>query len=323
MRNASGQTSAGHALHAGRLRPGVLGLMQRVLRPGGDLAAEYPTVLGPEARGEVHWVGSVDLPEAASAFEVVTVRGGPRALRLGLVGSVCTAERSRGRGHASALLDFASERALEAGCDALMLWADDSEFYARRGFEEVGTELDVSFRAEQLIDLPRVPARFAGAAEAPELIELYRRHAARTERDVASFARLLNGPGLETLVAWDGRRCRAYAVCGRGADLQGVVHEWGGEPEAVLGLVRAHGERLLRQDLWPPYELVLFAPAGPVCPAGIDVTRAALDLGADVQVGSLGMARPIGSQGARVLAECLPLRTPGVPQGFLWGLDSI
>ncbi|MHC4377241.1 MAG: GNAT family N-acetyltransferase [Planctomycetota bacterium] len=318
MGSAARVTNAGRPLRAGRLQPGVLGLMQRVLRPGGDLVAEYPTVLGPDARGEVLWVGSPDLPEAALALEVVRMRGAAKELKLGLVGSVCTAEHARGRGHASALLDLAAERAGAAGCDALMLWPDDAEFYARRGFTEVGTEMDLIFGADRLLHLPRVEARPAGSAEAPELMALYAAHAARTERDVASFARLLNGPELETLVSWDGGDCKAYAVCGRGGDMQGVVHEWGGDFEVVLGLVRAHGERLLLNSAWPDYDLVVLAP-----PGDPGLVQTAIEFGAKVHLGSLGMARPITPAGAALLEECLPLRNPDETQGFLWGLDSI
>lgn len=318
MQSAARLTHAGRPLRAGRLQPGVLGLMQRVLRPGGDLAAEYPTVLGPDARGEILWVGSADLPEAALALEPVTLRGGGRELRLGLVGSVCTAEHARGRGHASALLDLATERAAAAGCAALMLWADDAEFYVRRGFAEVGTEMDLIFGANHLLQLPQVEARPAGSAEAPELMALYAEHRSRTDRDVASFAQLLNGPGLETLVAWEGGACKAYAVCGRGADLQGVVHEWGGDFETVLGLARAHGERLLLGSAWPEYDLVVLAPPGEP-----ELVQSAIDFGATVHVGSLGMARPVSPAGATLLAGCMPLRNPDEEQGFLWGLDSI
>lgn len=318
MHSAARLTNAGRPLRSGRLHPGVLGLMQRVLRPGGDLAAEYPTVLGPEARGEILWAGSADLPDAALALEPVTVVGGAQELRLGLVGSVCTAEHARGRGYASALLDLAAERAEAAGCAALLLWADDASFYVRRGFSEVGTEMDLAFSPSHLLHLPKVEARPAGSAEAPELMALYAEHAARTDRDVASFARLLNGPGLETLVVWEGGECRAYAICGRGADLKGVVHEWGGDFESVLGLVRAHGERLLLDSAWPEYDLVVFAPGG-----APDLVQIAIEFGARVQTGSLGMARPITPAGATLLGECLPLRNPDATQGFLWGLDSI
>lgn len=311
-------TNAGSPLRAGRLQPGVLGLMQRVLRPGGNLVAEYPTVFGAEARGEVLWIGSADLPEAALALEVVRMHGAAKELKLGLVGSVCTAEHARGRGHASALLDFAAERAAAAGCDALMLWPDDADFYARRGFAEVGTEMDLIFGADRLLHLPQVEARPAGSAEAPELMALYNDHAARTDRDVASFARLLNGPGLATLVSWEGTKCRAYAVCGRGGDMQGVVHEWGGEFEIALGLVRAHGERLLLNSAWPDYDLVMLAP-----PGNPQVIQTAIEFGARVHLGSLGMARSVTPTGDALLKECLPLRNPDQTQGFLWGLDSI
>lgn len=302
----------------GSAHRGVLDLMQRVLRPGGDLVAEFPTALGPGARGEVLWIGPDQRPEAALAVLPTDVHGARMPLRLGLVGSVCTDPEHRGRGLASALLEAAEERAAELGCDGLLLWADDPEFYRRRGFGEVGTELNLTFRAEQLETLPRVDARPVALRQAGELLDLYRQHGQRAERSRSEFESLLATPGMSALAAWNGSRCVAYALCGRGGDLQGVVHEWGGEALAVLGLVRAHGERLLQTRSWPSYQLAVLAPTG-----AREWCALAVEAGAQAHLGFLGMGKGIRTTGRHLLREALPTGELEGPQGFLWGLDSI
>jgi hypothetical protein len=57
---------------------------------------------------------------------------------------------------------------------------------------------------------------------------------------------LLAAPRMRTLVLERAGSVCAYACRGRGADLEGVVHEWGGAARDVLALLRAHSIEALR-----------------------------------------------------------------------------
>jgi hypothetical protein len=67
---------------------------------------------------------------------------------------------------------------------------------------------------------------------------LHEQKAWRAQRTPSAMSALLTTPGLSTLVLEDGAGAiRAYACCGKGADLQGIWHEVGGEDEAVARLL--------------------------------------------------------------------------------------
>src|SRR5690606_10398019 len=68
----------------------------------------------------------------------------------------------------------------------------------------------------------------------PALEALQAAHPARIERPRGALARLADMPGCTTRVARRAGRPVAFACAGRGFDLRGVVHEWGGDPEGVL-----------------------------------------------------------------------------------------
>jgi hypothetical protein len=106
-------------------------------------------------------------------------------------------------------------------------------------------------------------------------------------------------------------RVTAYAACGRGDDLQGVIHDWAGEPAAVL----ACAEALLGSRA----ELRLLAGAAPE-----PVLRALQLVGAEESRGCLALVRVLDAAripgGAAALAPTA--RDPEWPL-FLWGFDSI
>jgi hypothetical protein len=169
--------------------------------------------------------------------------------------------------------------------------------------------------------LSRLPADVAGRPLDPErdaaaTLRLYRAHPARAERRLAEHAALLATPGLRARVALAGEEVVAYACEGRGEDLQGVVHEWAGEPEAVLGLQRRLAESVLARG----------EPAFAIGPdAEHPVCRAWLARGLRPRAGVLGMGRSL------VEGRAAPRLCPvGFDDGrsplsglFLWGLDSI
>ena len=118
-------------------------LMTRVLRGRPGLDAEYPTVFGPRARGKVVRSVADGRVESACALLVRDLCTPTGSLRVGLIGSVATAEDRRRRGLAAAVLQRAEQELAREGCfAALLLWADDEAFYERRGYARVGCEED-------------------------------------------------------------------------------------------------------------------------------------------------------------------------------------
>lgn len=219
-------------------------LMERVLRDGAAIDGEFPLVFRQGFPGKVVSLGD---PEGVRSACTVIARDlvcpGAR-LRVGLVGSVSTDPEFRSQGLATRVLESA-ERALAAeGAALALLWADDPRFYFARGYRPAGAEDDYAIGESELELLPRLDGvRPARPEDSGAIHALYREHPSRVERSRGETAALLECPGMTTLVHASGARVTGYACLGRGRDLEGTIHEWGGSPGAVLGLVRAHAER--------------------------------------------------------------------------------
>jgi GNAT superfamily N-acetyltransferase len=274
-------------------------LMRSILRPQGELASEYPLVFGAGSPGQVLAIreGGKVVSACAILKRDLIYPGG--CTSVGLIGSVVTHPEVRGQGYASKLLEFAEETLRGDGCAHALLWADDPVFYARRGYALDGSEVDFLVdRTLGAFPATATKVREMRADESAVVHDLYSRHASRVGRTVAETGTLLSCPRMTVLVAELKGEVRAYLCFGRGADLDGVAHEWGGTPEGVMACL---DELLVENE-----SVFVMAPGDP------GAMGEHLDsLGALRAYGRLGMSKPlVGSE--------------GLPEGsFIWGLDSI
>ena len=237
-------------------------LLEHVLRDGASLAEEYPLVFGSEPCGRTLAVEEGGRVRAACAVLVRDLVLPDVGLRAGLVGSVATDPRHRGRGHATRVLERAERELAAEGCVVALLWADEPAFYERRGWREVGAERDFEL---ELDDADQLPVPFGVRAAAPDdrgaIHRLYTLHRHRVDRSTAETAALLACPDMETLVVQRERDVIAYSCLGRGADLARTVHEWAGSTEDVLRMLRAHLERRAVRGVVEPIYLMTPASA--------------------------------------------------------------
>lgn len=278
----------------------ALGFLERVLAARA-LAAEYPLAFDPRSGGETVELVEQGEVRAACALLVREFRIGARTIRGGLIGSVATDPAWRRRGLATRLLARAEETLRARGCLFALLWAEDPAFYLKRGYAPFGTECDYLLVSELALVLPEPSgARELRASDEPFLHRLHARHAQRVERSPEEMHALLRVPGMLTLVRE--RRAApthplqpvAYACLGRGRDLGDAIHDWAGEPEDVLALLRAHLER--RFPAREPGALFLMAPPG----AG-ELGYRLLKLGALSKRGILGLGKVLDCRAASEL----------------------
>ena len=279
----------------------ALALMDPILRPGSSLALEYPQVFGPEASG---WVVVTEFDgEDSSACTAIRrdVFIGDMRVPCAFLGSVVTSEALRGQGLARHTLATAEARAKEGGALLAFLWADDAEVYAGMGWHPAGTEFDFLIDGGQRTFLPDAEGVRPATAEDAEAIHvLYCAHDQRVERTVQEQRSLLAIPGVTTLVRESEGCVTAYGCVGRGADLQGVLHEWGGEPVEFLHVLAGHLD--LRDDEGLDDDLVLMVPSAAT---GLLEYLSLTDCpGAR---GVLGLAKLLSLDGAAdLLRSCLP-----------------
>lgn len=268
-------------------------LVELVMRAGAPLAAEYPLVFR-RGHGAAFAVVEEDgRPVSACALlpREFVVDGAP--LRVGLVGSVVTHPEHRGRGLASRVLEAAEAELSRRGCLLAALWAEDSEYYALRGWRPWGSELDFVLPRELAAHLPDpVGVRLARPSDAAAIHRLYATHRRRVVRTRAETEALLSVPGMDVLVRERDGETTAYSCLGRGGDLKDAIHEWAGGAEDMLALVRMHLD--LRETLHEPRDLFLMAADEPQDP----FLAALIDAGVPSARGVLGMAKVVDPRAA-------------------------
>lgn len=268
--------------------PAAEAMLDGILRDGSSsLAPEFPLVFGERAPGRLVTIEDEEGPVAGLALLERTLQCGALRVPVGLIGSVATDQRYRGRGLATAALAEAERALTAAGRAFALLWADEAEFYEGRGWSPVGTEVDHVLHPEHAQLLPDATGvRAAVLDDAPALHALYCAHTTRVERGLEETRALLQAPNMTTLVLERGGAPCAYVCEGRGEDLSGVLHEWGGAPCDVLALVRAHLERLGQP-------LVLMSPRD-----AHGIFRYLAVLGIEAHVGVLGMGKLLSPEAA-------------------------
>ncbi len=305
-------------------RTRLLEFLDDGLRRGerGRLEAEYPVSLQPrDLRGHrVVFAGRRPVAHAMLHALEVCARGS--RLRVGLIGGVYTAPEWRGRGLAQRCLAACIAEGEARELPILMLWSELHAFYARLGFAPAGDERRIALsraaleRACSAERAQAAPPHGGGgalaiaAAQASDfnvLEALYAEKPVHVARGSGALARLARAPEVRLRVARRRGAPIAYAACGRGDDMRGVVHEWAGEAEGVLACVaelqRDCGARLLLASPEPEPAVDHLLAAGALSTA----TPLALVRIADPQA----FARATGASSV----TAWPL--------YVWGFDSI
>ncbi|MFM1870744.1 MAG: hypothetical protein RL398_166 [Planctomycetota bacterium] len=258
------------------------------------VAQTWPQLYRSDGDGAFFGVFDGDTMVSHCATRIVQARTGGELVACGLLGSVATAPERRGQGFATAVLEAALAE-LDRHVDHVLLWAENPTLYERLGFAPSVEEAMLVLARRPHPDLQgcrrmRIEDHAAVAA-------LHAQKPMRIERTPHEMSGLLTTPGMQSLVRERAGRIVAYACCGKGADLHGTWHEFGGEGPEVASLLQA-GMHVLGQSeasvLLPPYRTAL---------AG--------HLGRSV-VGNYQVAGPMVRS----------LRLP-VPQLFVDGLDSV
>ncbi len=218
---------------------------------------DFPVILGEQNRP---WtLGVVEEDGALAAGLACLVRVFQTTcgeMPVAGLGSVVTRPDRRGRGYSSALQNAMLDKLRGKNVPLAVLWTDQPEIYAGRGFTAAGWEWHVDLAGARLPgDLPPgFRRRPYEPRDADAVAALYRRHALRTLRLPGEPAALYGMPGTRGHVACGDDGAVAAAVfCGKGADFPGYVAEWAGPVGLVAALLgAARGEGLADHVLAPP-----------------------------------------------------------------------
>lgn len=217
----------------------VVDFLNVQLRPQSQwsIAQEYPTALTTTNLHNMRIIAQDDKILSHAVLKPLLVKTPHVVLKVGAIGSVVTDQSRRGEGLSTQILSSCLDEAIRQDCDIAVLWTDIHGFYRRLGFELAGFEK--SYVIENPLEVSGANLSFrTGRQVDPEAIyRLMQKHTVMTHRTLDEVRRFLQIPNSNLFTAWsqDGK-LEAFAVEGKGADLQDYLHEWAGSVTSLLQL---------------------------------------------------------------------------------------
>jgi len=205
------------------------------------IKAEYPTALTPS---NIHNMSIIT--DEADEHKIIShavlkpiITKTPQAIyKIGAIGSVVTAPEYRNQGLSSLNMQNCLTKATAQNCDLVVLWTDKHDFYRKFGFELAGFENTYVFDHE----LPQqtVHTKFITGPQVDPaaLLKLYSQHSVGSIRTIEDMHQYMKIPNTQIYTAWSNtNQLLAYAIEGKGVDLQSFIHEWGGQVSAIIDLM--------------------------------------------------------------------------------------
>lgn len=220
--------------------PNLLSFLNENLRPKLDWSIdhEYPTALIPQNAPNIRIMKDGSRVISHAVLKPLLLKTPTSILKLGAVGSVVTDSAYRHQGLAAQIILDCLQEARRQDCDLAILWTDQHDYYRKLGFELAGFEesfeINTSFRA----DTKNLKFMSSNQISGEALLKLYQQHTVTSFRTSEDIRKFLSIPKTRLYTAWDAQGALvAYAVEGKGLDLQGYIHEWGGGVSKVKALL--------------------------------------------------------------------------------------
>jgi GNAT superfamily N-acetyltransferase len=199
---------------------------------------EYPTALNLQNRHNIRIITDQNLIVSHAVVRPMVIKSPHIIFKVAGIGSVVTHENYRNQGFSQKVLTDCLAVASNQKCDIAILWTHLHDFYRKVGFELAGTEISYTFQNE--FNPPRTGLRFSNdkniSAEA--LNRLYSQHSVGSVRTADEIRQYLKIPHTRIYTAWNvDNTLAAFAIEGKGADLQNYIHEWGGQVPELLSLM--------------------------------------------------------------------------------------
>jgi len=237
--------------------PNVVKFLDSQLRSqeGWSVTSEYPVAISEANRNNIRIITESDEVLAHAVIRPMIIKTPAGLFKVAGLGSVVTSSEHRNLGLSSKTIESCLEAAQAHGCDFAILWTNIYDFYRKFGFELAGSEL--SCLLDRDLDLSACNSNHDGELKfvdgnkvAPEAIHrLYSQHTVTSLRSVDETRKYLQIPNSRVYTGWNSRGAlKAYAIEGKGADLNSYVHEWGGSVSALLPLF-SHIRRVQGRDI--------------------------------------------------------------------------
>lgn len=288
--------------------------LSKELRPNQQwsIADEYPVAIHDANLNNVRVIKDQANFVSAAVMKPLIVKSPAALFKIAAIGSVVTTTEHRNQGLSRQVLEECLSAAQRHGCDFAILWTDLFDFYRKLGFELAGTEVSLAIPADfkavggdadlKFVDGPKID---------PEaILRLYSQHTTGSVRTADEIRRFLHIPNSRVYTAWDSLgRLQAYIVEGKGADLNGYIHEWGGGVSKLLPLIQ-HAIKSQGRGL------TLITP-----PNSVNLIRQLKEAGAQEHFGVLGMIKLLNTAGVMTKLKKY-LRATGIEDLVLEARDG-
>ncbi|QDK36627.1 GNAT family N-acetyltransferase [Bdellovibrio sp. NC01] len=226
--------------------PQVLDFLNKKLRSEApwSIAAEYPTAFTANNLHNMRIISDEERVLSHAVMKPLIIKSPHVIFKVGAIGSVVTDDQHRGQGLSTRVINDCLKLATEQSCDIAILWTDLFDFYRKMGFELAGSE--ISFIIDEEFDVPTSNLRFSTDSKvSPDAIyRLYSSHSVNSVRTIEETRKFLAIPETKVYTAWEANgQLAAYAIEGKGVDLGGYIHEWGGSVSKLMALfsfIRTH-----------------------------------------------------------------------------------
>jgi N-acetylglutamate synthase-like GNAT family acetyltransferase len=244
--------------------PQILHFLDQNLRgkEGWSIAAEYPLALTHSNIHNMRIITEADQVLSHAVVRPIITKTPFGLFKVGAIGSVVTSSQHRNRGLSQKILHDCLQAAEDQLCDFAILWTSLYDFYRKLGFELAGSEISVRIEKELTVAGPPLRMIETNQVSAEAIHRLFMQHTVCSVRTIDDIQKYLQIPNARIYTAWDDRnRLQAYAVEGKGVDLKGYIHEWGGgvskllplfahirktQGQSITVIVPAHSHGLLR-----------------------------------------------------------------------------
>ncbi len=219
--------------------PNVVQFLNQNLRPQTDwsIQAEYPVALSSANLGNIRIIKDADQVLSHAVMRPLIVKSPAGLFKVAGIGSVVTSSNHRNQGLSKTILDACLKAAREHGCDFAILWTDLYDFYRKLGFELAGSEVSIVLEKELKVDTQGLKILETSQVAADAILRLFQMHSVTSLRTLSEIQQYLRIPNTRVYTAWDAQGImKAFAVEGKGADLKGYIHEWGGSVSALMSL---------------------------------------------------------------------------------------
>lgn len=220
--------------------PTIFGFLKNQLRPHESWGVdnEYPTAFSSNNRHNIRVISDAGHILAHAVLKPLIIKTPSVIWKVAAIGSVVTSPEHRQQGLSRQIMESCITEAKNQDCDLALLWTDLYDFYRKWDFELAGQEY--AFIIDRPFDTKRSDLRLIKGPQisAESVLKLYNQHGVTSLRTADEIKKFLNIPNSNVYSAWDNNNnLMAYAIEGKGADLQGYIHEWGGNIPALMYVI--------------------------------------------------------------------------------------